>query len=145
MNFEGTIHLKGEEQYGIKLIGFFIGAMILAITCFIDDWKGIPALAKLAGQLLAAIIVIKFGIRIEQFGIPVLDNIIGLNKMYSYIFTICWIVGITNAINLIDGLDGLSSGIGLISCLSLLIIFSLNESPLISILLITAFSVFFFF
>ena len=50
-----------------------------------------------------------------------------------------WIVGITNAINLIDGLDGLSSGITLISCVSLLIIFLLTpSSPLISILLITA-------
>ena len=49
-----------------------------------------------------------------------------------------WIVGITNALNLIDGLDGLSTGITIISCLSLLIIFSLNGSPLISIILITA-------
>ena len=49
-----------------------------------------------------------------------------------------WIVGITNAINLIDGLDGLSSGITLISCLSLVVVFALNESPLIAIILITA-------
>ena len=47
-------------------------------------------------------------------------------------------MGITNAINLIDGLDGLSSGVCLISCLSLLIIFSLNGSPIIAIVLITA-------
>lgn len=61
-----------------------------------------------------------------------------LNGVFSSILTIGWIVGITNAINLIDGLDGLSSGITLISCISLLIIFSLNESPLIAIILITA-------
>ena len=52
--------------------------------------------------------------------------------------TIGWIVGVTNAINLIDGLDGLSAGISVISAVSLLIIFVLNGSPLISILLITA-------
>ncbi|MCL2384065.1 MAG: undecaprenyl/decaprenyl-phosphate alpha-N-acetylglucosaminyl 1-phosphate transferase [Oscillospiraceae bacterium] len=46
--------------------------------------------------------------------------------------------GIINAINLIDGLDGLSSGIGVISCISLLIVFALNDSPLISIIMITA-------
>ena len=45
------------------------------------------------------------------------------------------IVGVTNAIYLIDGLDGLSTGISIISCLSLLIIFALNDSPLISIIL----------
>ena len=52
--------------------------------------------------------------------------------------TVGWIVGITNAINLIDGLDGLSTGITLISCISLLIIFSLNGSSLIAVILITA-------
>ena len=61
-----------------------------------------------------------------------------INEVISYILTIGWIVGITNAINLIDGLDGLSSGITLIACISMLIIFSLNESPLIAIILITA-------
>ena len=54
------------------------------------------------------------------------------------LLTLGWIVGITNAMNLIDGLDGLSTGISLIACMSLLIIFSLNGSPLISIVLITA-------
>ena len=49
-----------------------------------------------------------------------------------------WIVGITNAINLIDGLDGLSSGIAIISSVCLLIIFALNGSPLVAIIIITA-------
>lgn len=52
--------------------------------------------------------------------------------------TVAWIIGITNALNLIDGLDGLSTGISIISCVSLLMIFSLNGSPIISIILITA-------
>ena len=61
-----------------------------------------------------------------------------MGDIFSYILTVCWIVGITNAINLIDGLDGLSSGVTLISCLSLLMVFALNGSPLIAIVLITA-------
>ena len=56
----------------------------------------------------------------------------------SFILTVGWIIGITNAINLIDGLDGLSSGITLISCIFLLLIFATNNSPVISIVLITA-------
>ena len=63
---------------------------------------------------------------------------ITLNETFSILLTVAWIVGITNAINLIDGLDGLSTGITLISCISLLIIFSLNASPLVAIILITA-------
>lgn len=137
MSIEGSIDLFAEEQYYIKLIGFIIGIIILGITCFIDDVKGVRAIIKLFAQILAAIVVVASGIKIDVIDIPWLDTI-GLNEAFSTILTIGWIVGITNAINLIDGLDGLSSGITLISCLSLLIIFVLNGSPLIAVILITA-------
>ena len=138
MNFENTINLFGAENYYMKLFGFFIGILVLGITCYIDDVKGIPSLVKLAAQIVAAIIVVMSGIRIENFTLPFTDNKIIINEVFSYILTIGWIVGITNAINLIDGLDGLSSGVCLISCLSLLIIFSLNGSPILAVVLITA-------
>ena len=137
MSIEGSIELFTQEQYGIKLIGLFLGIVVISIVGIIDDTKTLKPLAKLVGQVLAALVVIAFGIRIEQITIPFLYEI-GLSEIFSVILTILWIVGITNAINLIDGLDGLSSGITLISCISLLIIFSLNESPLIAIILITA-------
>lgn len=121
----------------MKLIGFFLGCLVLGITCFIDDVKTIKPLTKLAGQLLAAIIVVAFGLRLGDFELPFLPSI-EISEAFSIILTIGWIVGITNAINLMDGLDGLSSGITMISCISLLIIFSLNESPLIAIIMITA-------
>lgn len=139
MGIEESINL-GEEQYYIKLVGFFLGAMVIIITCFIDDLRGISPLVKFAGQIIAAVLVIKSGIVIEHISIPFLetDELMELNKVFSTMLTLGWIVGITNAINLIDGLDGLSSGISLISCLSLIIIFSLNGSPLIAIIMITA-------
>jgi len=138
MNLEHTVNLFGPENYGMKLLGFFIGIIILGITCFIDDSKGIPSWAKLIMQIIAAVIVVACGVRIENVSLPFFDDKIWLNDWFSYILTVGWIIGITNAINLIDGLDGLSSGITLISCFSLLIIFTLNHSPLIAILLITA-------
>lgn len=140
MSFEGTINLfDTENTYWLKLLGFLIGIVILGITCFIDDSKGIPSWAKLISQVVSAILVAMCGIRIENINIPFIDNKIFFYDWFSYIITVCWIVGITNAINLIDGLDGLSSGITLISCFSLLIIFVLTpSSPLIAILLITA-------
>lgn len=139
MGIEGSINL-GEEQYYIKLIGFFLGALVIIITCLIDDIKGIPPLAKLAAQIIAASLVVKSGVVIEHISIPFFntEELMQLNGVFSTILTLGWIVGITNAINLIDGLDGLSSGISLISCLSLIIIFSLNGSPLIAIIMITA-------
>lgn len=138
LNLEKTINLDGTEKYGIKLIGFLLGIIILGITCFIDDSKNIPAWVKLLAQVLAAVIVVASGIRIDMIVIPFMEKNITLNNIFSYILTIGWIIGITNAINLIDGLDGLSSGISLISCISLLIIFATNDSSILSIILITA-------
>ena len=136
MTLENKINLT-QEGYVSKLLGFGIGALILGIVCFIDDVKGVPALIKLAAQTLAALVVMKFGIRIDNLDIPFI-NVNTFGAWFYPVLTILWIVGITNAMNLIDGLDGLATGISLISCLSLLIIFSLNASPIISIVLITA-------
>ena len=137
-SIEGKLNLFGEENYYIKMIGFFAGILVLGITCYIDDVKGIPSLVKLTAQIIASIIVVACGIRIENISIPFTEGKIVISEIFSYIITVCWIVGITNAINLIDGLDGLSSGVTLISCLSLLMVFALNGSPLIAIVLITA-------
>lgn len=137
-SIEGKINLFGEEAYYVKLIGYVVGIIILGITCYIDDVKGIPSWIKLIAQIIAAIIVVASGIRIENISIPFTEGKLVISGIASYVITICWIVGITNAINLIDGLDGLSSGVTLISCLSLLMVFALNESPLIAIILVTA-------
>lgn len=138
MAIEKNVNIFGEDQYYIKLMGFFIGILILSIVCYIDDVKNIHPLLKLSGQIIAAVIAVVCGIRIEIINIPFLENALPINEIFTYVLTIGWIVGITNAINLIDGLDGLSSGITLISCLSLLIIFAMQGTSLIAIVLITA-------
>ena len=135
LNIENSLNIFEDNMY-IKLIGFFIGGIIIASVCFVDDLKDLPPLVKLAAQILAAVIVVACGLKINNINIPFFDKI-GLPNAFAIILTIGWIVGVTNAINLIDGLDGLSSGIALISCVSMLIIFAINGSPIIAILLIT--------
>ena len=137
-SIEGKLNLFGEENYYLKMIGFFLGALILGLVCYVDDVKGVPSWVKLTAQIIASIIVVACGVKIENISIPFTEGKIIMGDIFSYILTVCWIVGITNAINLIDGLDGLSSGVTLISCLSLLMVFALNGSPLIAIVLITA-------
>ena len=137
MSMENTINIFGNEDYATKLLGMFIGIMIITTFCIIDDIKTIKPLTKLIGQLMAAIVVVSLGIKINDISLPFL-NTYELKETFSNIITVLWIVGVTNAINLIDGLDGLSSGISVISAVSLLIIFVLNGSPLISIILIAA-------
>lgn len=136
MSIEGTLNLNNPDAYGLKMIGFFLGTLVLGAFCFMDDYKGIPSYVKLLGQILSAIIVVCFGLRMDPIVISSFNTTINGDLILS-ILTVIWIIGITNAINLIDGLDGLSAGIGIISCFSLLMIFALNNSPLISILLIT--------
>lgn len=136
MTIEKNIDIFQDDLH-IKLQGFIGGAVIIGVTCFYDDIKGAKALVKLAAQIIAGVVLVNCGIRIDYFDMPFFD-IPASNKLFYDIFSILWVVGITNAMNLIDGLDGLSTGISIISGLSLLIIFALNDSPLISIILITA-------
>lgn len=138
MSIEKTFSLTDSNQYYIKLIGIFGGTIVLIAFCIFDDIKGINPFVKLLGQTIAAVIVALSGIRIDRIFFSSFLNTIITEEIFSIVVTVIWIVGITNAINLIDGLDGLSSGISLISCISLLLIFALNDSPLISIILVTA-------
>ena len=138
MSIEHSIDLFGEDQYYKKLIGFAIGIIILGIVCFIDDSKGgVHPLVKLTAQTISAIIMVISGVRIDRIGIDFINDAPWSQAFYT-ILTIGWIVGITNAINLIDGLDGLSTGVTIIASISLLIIFSLNGAHIMAIILITA-------
>ena len=74
MAIEKTINLSLESVY-IKLIGFLLGALIIGIICFYDDVKGARAIVKLLAQLVAAVIVILCGIRIDTIDVP------GLNEL----------------------------------------------------------------
>ena len=137
VTIEGSVNVFGQENYIKKLIGILLGIIVITITGILDDIKTLKPYQKLFGQVLAAVIVIAFGLQIDAINISKLPQI-GFNRGLSIFITLIWIVGITNAINLMDGLDGLSSGISLISCISLLIIFALNNSPMIAILTISS-------
>ncbi len=137
VTIEGSVNIFGQENYIKKLIGIFFGIIIITITGILDDTITLKPYQKLLGQILAACVVIAFGLQIDAINFSKLPQI-GFNKGISIFITLIWIVGITNAINLMDGLDGLSSGISLISCISLLIIFSLNNSPMVAILTVSS-------
>ncbi|HWX22744.1 MAG TPA: MraY family glycosyltransferase [Candidatus Binatia bacterium] len=77
---------------------------------FWDDLKPLGAKRKLLGQILIALVVYYFGVGIESFKIPFTERIIPLGG-WGALVTVLWLVGITNLINLIDGVDGLASGI----------------------------------
>ena len=122
--------LGGLAIFGAFLIGYFIlrpedptapfiilGALMIIITGVLDDMFEITAKAKLLGQLIAAGIVIYGGLDIDFIKLP-----FGGELDFGYLnipLTILWIVGITNAINLIDGLDGLAAGVSTIALITI--------------------------
>lgn len=100
--------------------GIIIGGTLMLIMGIIDDIKPLRALQKLAVQIIAAIILVRFGITVKSVTIPFVVNDGGaFIKYFGIPITILWVVGITNAVNLIDGLDGLACGICVISSLTL--------------------------
>ena len=107
-SLEHSIDLFGSEQYGMKLLGMFLGIIVMSIFCVRDDIVTIKPMTKLLGQVLAAIVVVAFGVRIDEVT-PAFLPTAEWKEAFSIILTIGWIVGVTNAINLIDGLDGLSA------------------------------------
>ncbi|GAA0487098.1 MraY family glycosyltransferase [Salinibacillus aidingensis] len=96
-----------------------LGSLIVVVTGMIDDKYQIRPIIKLSGQLLAAVVLISDGIIIEKITLPVF-GVIELGY-FSIPLTILWIVGVTNAINLIDGLDGLAAGVSTIAISSILV------------------------
>ena len=102
--------------------GFLVAAFLLFITGFIDDMINMPAKVKLLCQIFTVSIIMFFGIIVNFFTNPFGDGLIYLPIYIAVPVTIFWIVGITNAVNLLDGLDGLLGGITVISAIIFLFV-----------------------
>ncbi|KIL49895.1 glycosyltransferase family 4 protein [Jeotgalibacillus soli] len=96
-----------------------VGATIIIITGALDDRFQLSPKLKLLGQLLAALVVILWGgIQVEYINLPFSGGVLEFGYL-SVPLTLLWIVGITNAINLIDGLDGLAAGVSSIALITI--------------------------
>jgi len=96
------------EKPGL-VAGILVGGCAMLALGVADDLWGVRARYKLIVQVIAAIVVIALGIRIDVISIPVF-GVVNLG-LVGILVTVLWIVGIVNAINLIDGLDGLAAGV----------------------------------
>ncbi|MDR1790399.1 MAG: undecaprenyl/decaprenyl-phosphate alpha-N-acetylglucosaminyl 1-phosphate transferase [Propionibacteriaceae bacterium] len=90
-------------------LAILAGGTVCCVVGVIDDILDINALTKVAGQVLAAGIVVMMGVRI--YWIPIPDAIISLDESLSILLTVLIVVFCTNAVNLVDGLDGLAAGV----------------------------------
>ena len=93
-----------------------IGGLIVSMTGFIDDIFELKPRSKMLGIILGALVVWAFtDYRFDSFKIPFGGPMLYFGPVLSFFLTVLWIVAITNAINLIDGLDGLVCGVSVIS------------------------------
>ena len=97
-----------------QVIVLLSAAAVISLVGLVDDIKGLRARFKLLAQLAAAIVICAAGIRINS--VRIADWLILDFGWFSWPLTIFWIVGVTNAVNIIDGLDGLAAGISAITC-----------------------------
>ena len=104
-----------------QLVSMLIGSLIIVVMGLLDDKLDLPAKVKFLIQILAAAIPVTQGCVIEYISHPLtfLGNEYLSLGVLSIPVTIVWIVALTNAVNFIDGLDGLSVGVCSISCLSM--------------------------
>lgn len=110
----GLLVLRPEDKLAIPIV---LGSLIIIITGVLDDMIELSAKFKLAGQLAAALVVVLGGAQVDFINLPFFGKL--EFGMFSIPLTILWIVGITNAINLIDGLDGLAAGVSSIALITI--------------------------
>ena len=93
-----------------EMRGILLGAAVATTVGAIDDFRGLPWLPKLAGQVAAAAIPTAFGVWVDHFTLP----FIGVHTLSAWVgipLTVVWILAIMNMVNFLDGLDGLAAGV----------------------------------
>jgi len=115
-----------EELKTVQFFGFLVGASIIVVLGMLDDIYNLNSKIKLAVQIAAALVVVYTGTRIEMVMWPFTTYL----ETFSAPLTAFWIIGVTNAVNLIDGVDGLAAGVSSICSIFLMILCILTGSPL---------------
>jgi len=110
--------------YVSQLVSILVGASLVSFLGIWGDRRSVRPVFKLIGQVLATAILILSGIQVGFLPIPVL-NLVG---------TLLWVVGITNALNLLDNMDGLSGGVATIACIFFLLLAAMSGQYLVGIL-----------
>jgi UDP-GlcNAc:undecaprenyl-phosphate GlcNAc-1-phosphate transferase len=117
----------------LKEILVFLGCGFLVLLLGIyDDLRGANAIVKLAAMVAVTALFYALGGRIEHLSIPFIGGV-NLHPVVGFLLTMVWVVGITNAFNLIDGVDGLATGSALFSSLVLLTVSLLQGRAMVAV------------
>ncbi|MCL5962368.1 MAG: undecaprenyl/decaprenyl-phosphate alpha-N-acetylglucosaminyl 1-phosphate transferase [Chloroflexi bacterium] len=114
----------GQVFFISQLLSIVLGGSLIAVAGAWDDKWGLPPIFKIAGQVAAAGVLIISGIRVEFLH----------NDILNAVVTVIWIVGITNAFNLLDNMDGLSGGVAAIASAFFFLLAAMNGQYLVAVL-----------
>ena len=118
-----VLFLFGDKHYVNEIVGIFVGATLMSLMGVVDDRWGLGSYVKLAGQLAAAAILVYSGVQIRIFG-----------NWLDIALTFLWVVGITNAMNLLDNMDGLSGGVAMIAAIFFTLLAAMSRQYLVGAL-----------
>lgn len=111
-----------------SIVFIFLGFASMHLIGLVDDFKNIPAWLKLVGQIASAALIALGGVSIPGFELPFIHSLVPFGFLGS-LLTVFWLISISNAVNLIDGLDGLAGGTSAISAFFLGLIHVIFNNP----------------
>lgn len=116
-----------------NLFVLIVGASVILLLGAFDDIRGLRARHKLVVQIMVALFVCSWGHVMSRVSLPFIGTL-NFGLVFSVLLTVGWIVGLTNALNLVDGMDGLASGIAFFAALALGIVAGLNGDVFVALL-----------
>lgn len=99
---------SADETVFTDIRAVLVGGALICVVGIVDDLYELDALSKFAGQVLAGVVVVAMGVQFVYLPLP--NTFLGLDQAQAMIFTVVLIVGTANAVNFVDGLDGLAAG-----------------------------------
>lgn len=127
--------LKAYGHLDISVLGLIVSGAIIVTIGMLDDMKELSAKFQFAAIIIAALVLMTFGVRIQYitnpFGNP---QMIYLGTAFSWIITLAWIFGVTKTVDFMDGLDGLAAGIGAIAAGTLALMAYYAKQPYVALM-----------
>ncbi len=120
------ISLALTFEFRQDVLGLVLAGTLMVMVGLIDDFGVLKPWPKLVGQLIAVFVLIRSGIRIEIAALP---------DWLDIALTVFWMVGVINAVNIIDVMDGLAGGVGVIACLWLFVVAVINQDMMVAVML----------
>jgi UDP-GlcNAc:undecaprenyl-phosphate GlcNAc-1-phosphate transferase len=120
------ISLALTFEFRQEVLGLVLAGTLMVMLGLIDDFGVLKPWPKLIGQLIAVFVLIRSGIRIEIAALP---------DWLDVALTVFWMIGIINAVNIIDVMDGLAGGVGVVACGWLFVVAVLNQDMTIAVML----------